>query len=364
MSAPPTITVRTADQVFTSLLGTLAAQGFPTAAWQPGSVPRTILRASSEALASLYTLVGDVGAAAFLDYASGAWLTLHAASRFDVTRAPATFAEHSLTLVNATGAGPYAIAPGALVMVSSGGVRFRSINTANVTVPQSGSVAITVRAEVAGTAGNATPAVIVSPANAGMSSTYGSISKSGAEEETDANLRVRCRAKWSTLGRGATLDAYLYLATTCSDAPTVTRALAIPGAGDGTVTVYVAQTSAVASGGQVAAVQAYLDARTPVTDAPTVVAAGVVTVNVTGTVAFSSATYNTSTARAAIEAALHTALDAQPIGQLVDLGALYAAIYAAAPGIADVDLSAPSADTTVATSSVSFTGTIALTYSP
>jgi len=364
MSAPPTITVRTADAVFTSLLGTLAAQGFPTAAWQPGSAPRTLLRASSEALAALYAVVGDVGGAAFLDYATGLWLTLHAASRFDVTRAPATFAEHSLTLVNATGAGPYTIAPGALLMASSGGVRFRSTNTANVVVPLSSSVSITVRAEVSGTAGNATPAVIVSSANAGMSSTYGSVSKAGADEETDANLRARCRAKWSTLGRGATLDAYVYLATSCPDATTITRAKSVAGGGDGTVTVYVAQTSAVASGGQVSAVQAYVAARNPATDGATVVAASAVPVDVTGVVTFESATYNTSGAHAAIEAALHAALDARPIGEDVDLGALYAAIRGATPGVLDVDINTPSGDTAVGVDEVSVAGTLSLTYSP
>jgi uncharacterized phage protein gp47/JayE len=364
MSAPPTITVRTADQVFTSLLGTLAAQGFPAAAWQPGSVPRTLLRASSEALSVLYGIVGDTGAAAFLDYATGAWLTLHAASRFDVTRAAATFAEHSLTLVNASGAGPYTIGPGALVMASSGGVRFRSTNTANVVVPLSGSVTVTLRAEVSGPAGNAAPAVILSPANAGMSSTYGSVTKSGADEESDANLRARCRAKWSTLGRGATLDAYVYLATSCPEAPTVTRAKAATGGGNGTVTVYVAQTSAAATGGQVSTVLAYVTARAPATDGATVVAADVVTVNVSGAVTFESATYNTSDAHAAIEAALEAALGARPIGEDVDLGALYAAIRGATPGVLDVDLNTPSGDTAVGVDEVSEAGTISLTYAP
>jgi len=364
MSAPPTITVRTADQVLASLLSTLTSQGFPVTSWQSGAVPRTLLRASSAALATLYGLVGEIGGAALLDYASGQWLTLHAASRYDVTRAPATFAEHSLTLANASGAGPYTIAPGGLLILSSGGVRFRSTNTANVVVPLSSSTTITVRAEVSGTAGNATPAVIVSPANAGMSSSYGAVVTAGAAEESDASLRARCKAKWSTLGRGATLDAYIYLATTCADAPTITRAKAITGGGNGTVAVYIAQTSAVADAGQVSTVQAYVNARKPFTDSATVYAASAVTVDVTATVTFESATYNTSTARAAIEAALHTALDARGLGEDVDLGALYAAIRGAAAGILDVDITSPSGDTSVSDSQVSFAGTLALTYAP
>ncbi len=363
MSAPPTITVRTADQVLASLLATLAAQGFPTTAWQSGSVPRTLLYVFSVAVAALYVLVGEIGAAALLDYATGQWLTLHAASRYDVTRAASTFATHTLTLNNATGAGPYTIAPGQLLMQSSGGVRFRSTNTANVVVPLSSSVSITVRAETAGTAGNATPAVIVSPANAGMGSTYGAIATNGAEEESDASLRARCKAKWSTLGRGATLDAYVYLATT-SSATTVTRAKAVTGGGNGTVYVYVAQTSAAATGGHVATVQAYIGVRKPFTDSVTVYAAQAIPVDVTATVTFESATYNTSTAQAAIEAALHAALDARSIGEDVDLGAIYAAIRGAAAGVLDVDITLPAGDTSIGDSQVSLTGTLALTYAP
>lgn len=364
MSAPPTITVRTADQVLASLLATLAAQGFPTTAWQSGSVPRTLLYVFSVAVAALYVLVGEIGAAALLDYATGQWLTLHAASRYDVTRAASTFATHTLTLNNATGAGPYTLAPGQLLMQSSGGVRFRSTNTANVVVPLSGSSGtITVMAETAGTAGNATPAVIVSPANAGMGSTYGAVATNGAEEESDASLRARCKAKWSTLGRGATLDAYVYLATT-SSATTVTRAKAVTGGGNGTVYVYVAQTSAAASGGQVATVQAYINVRKPFTDSVTVYPAQAIPVDVTATVTFESATYNTSAARAAIEAALHAALDARPIGEDVDLGAIYAAIRGAAAGVLDVDISAPAGDTTIGDDSVSLAGTLSLTYAP
>lgn len=363
MSAPPTITVRTADQVLSSLLATLAAQGFPTTAWQSGSVPRTLLYVFSVAIAALYVLVGDIGAAAILDYATGQWLTLHAASRFDVTRAASTFATHTLTLNNAPGAGPYTIAPGQLLMQSSGGVRFRSTNTANVVVPLSSSVSITMMAETAGTAGNATPAVIVSPANAGMGSTYGAIATSGAEEESDASLRARCKAKWSTLGRGATLDAYVYLATT-SSATTVTRARAVTGGGNGTVYVYVAQTSAAADSGMVATVQAYINVRKPFTDGVTVYPAQAIPVDVTATVTFESATYNTSAARAAIEAALHAALDARPIGEDVDLGAIYAAIRGAAAGVLDVDVTTPAGDTSIGDSQVSLAGALSLTYAP
>ena len=363
MAVADLLTVRTRAQIEASITSTLSGAGFPTTSWQSGAVPRTLIRASSTVLEHLYGLVGSVGAAAFLSSSSGAWLTLHAASRFDVTRSPSTFAEHALTLVNAT-PNPRTITPGQLLVTTAGGRRFRSTNTANLVVPGLSTAPVTVRCEVAGSIGNTAPTVLVTPAYAGLSFSYGSLSLSGEDEESDAALRARCLAKWSTLGRGANLDAYVYMATTAPTAPTITRASVVPGAGDGTLSVYIAQSSSAASGGQVSAVQAYIDARCPVTDAPTVLAAGVVTVAVTASVEFESSTYNTTDAHTAIEDALTAAINGQPMGRDIDLGALYAAVRGAAAGVLDVDITVPSADTAVSVSQISVAGTLAITYSP
>ena len=59
-----------------------------------------------------------------LDDAEGAWLTLHAYSRYRVTRIAATFAQHTVTLTVASGAGPYSITAGQLVVVNSLGIAF------------------------------------------------------------------------------------------------------------------------------------------------------------------------------------------------------------------------------------------------
>jgi uncharacterized phage protein gp47/JayE len=198
MAVADLLTVRTRAQIEASILSTLSSGGFPTTSWGSGAVPRTLIRASSTVLEHLYGLVGSVGAAAFLSSSSGAWLTLHAASRFDVTRSPATFARHALTLANAT-ANPRTITPGQLLVTTAGGRKFRSTNTANITVPGSGTAPVEVRCEVAGSVGNTPPTVLVTPAYAGLTFSYGSLALSGEDEEKDAALRARCLAKLSLI---------------------------------------------------------------------------------------------------------------------------------------------------------------------
>lgn len=359
---------RTRDQITGDIFAVLSAgpTPFPVTAWQVGAVPRTVVKASATVLSGLYGLVGDVGAAAFLS-CGGKWLTLHAKSRFDVDRALATFAQHTITLHDTSGI-PRTITPGQLLVTTPGGTRFRSMNTANVVVPAGGaSDPLIVRCETVGSTGNTAPTIITSPAFAGLSFTYGSLSLSGSNEESDPSLRARCLAKWSTLGRGANLAAIQYIATSCPSAPTVTRARVVPGGGDGTLTVYVAQSASVAEPGQVSAITAWLSTRKPVTDTPSVIAATANVVPVTGTIAFESASFNTSAAQGAIADALTAYIVARGLLDglnVIDLGGLYAAIYNAAPGITDVDLSAPSGDVVLSTSQIGAAGTFTLTFTP
>ena len=363
------ITAKDRDTLFAELLATAQSEGLPTTAWQAGSVPRTLLKADATALADLHTTQAAVARGAFLDDATGAWLTLLAAGKFQVTRSASTYTEGYIKVTVASGAGPYTITPAGL-LVSDGSRRWRSTNTAAITVTSAATTNILVRAESPGSGGNvsnSTITTLVSPALAGVTvnnPAYASgtwITTSGADEESDASLRARCRARWSTLGRGATVAAYVYWATTCPSTATVTRAKVLPGSGDGTLIVYVAQSTAVATGGQVAAVQSWVDEQKPVTDDPTVTAATAVTVQVSGSVRFSSSTYDTTTAHTAIENAVSALITSKGFGDTVDLGAIYHAIYAAASGVADVDLTLPASDTVLSVSQIG-AASLSLTY--
>lgn len=360
---------RTRDQIADDIFASLTAAGFPVTAWQSGSVPRTLVFAFAATLAVLWGLIAQVAAGAFLATATGAWLTLHAKSRFNLDRIAATFARHAITLTNASSS-PITVTPGQLVLTTSAGaVRYRSTNTANVIVPAGGSEAITVQAETAGIAGNTAPTVLVTPATAGLGFTWGSLSTQARNEESDAELRVRCVARWATLGSGFTRDAVTYWCTsaTFTDGTSVgcTRVGfgAVPG--DGTYVVYVAGASGPLGATGVARVQVVLDLRKPITDTPQVTDATSASLAVSGTVQF-KAGFNTSANRSAVGTAIAAYVNAKGIGDAtgIDLGALYAAIYRAVPdGVQDVDLTLPAGDTAIATGAVAVADVTGLSFS-
>ncbi len=347
------------------ILATLAAQGFPVTAWQPGNAGRTLAVADATALTDLRAVIADVARGGYLDTATGDWLTLLAAGLFDLTRTPAVFAVGSVTLACVATAGPYSITAGALV-VTDGTRRWRSTNTTTLTLPSSGSLVVNVRAESPGTAYNVSGSTLlltpVSPSLAGVTVTAASswLTTSGVAEESDATLRARCRLRWSTLGRGATLEAYQYNALSAGVAA-ITRAQAIAGGGDGTVAVYVAQASGAATSPQVATVQTYINSVCPATDTPTVTAATAVPINVTATV-YVAAASNSAANRTLATDAITAYVDGLAMGNaVVDVARIGASIYSAA-GIRDVDLSAPASDTTITAGQVATVGTISLTW--
>ena len=358
---------QTEDQLFTALLATLTSLGFPVTSWQSGGAGRTLTRADARALADLHTAVAAVASGAYLDDATGDWLTLHAKSRFDLDRTAATFEEWDLAVTVASGAGPHTITPGALVGSTTTGPRFRSVNTANTTLPSAATTTVRVRAETSGAAGGTTAGTITvlsSPAWAGVTiNNPTGPAVVGADAESDTALRARCRARWSTIGYGATAAAYQYWATTCPGAPAVTRAKCVSGPGNGNVTVYIATSGGAPTGGEVAAVQADINTRKPLTDTATVTAATVVTVALTGTITFSSATYNTTANQNVIKAALTALQGSLTLGSTVDLGAIYHACYAAA-GVSDVDLTTPAADVVLTDSQVAAFTTTGLVFLP
>ena len=357
------IRTTTRAQELDALLATLAAEGLPVTAWQAGNALRTLAVADAEALRDLRGVVSEIARGGYLDTAEGGWLTLLALGVFDIARVPAQYNTRDVTVTCASGAGPYTITPAQLV-VSDGTRRWQSTNAANVTVPSGGSVTIRVRAEEPGDAYNvsgATITTIIAPALAGLTVLGGATVEAGAPEESDATLRARCRARWATLGRGATLAAYDFWALSTPGAEAVRRVYVAPGPGDGTVAVYIAQAAATATGPQVAAVQAYIDTQCPVTDAPTVTAATEVPVAVTATVRVRTASDSAANRTAATDA-IAALINGTTLGGEIDREAIAAAIYGASAGIVDVDTTVPAADVTLSASQVATVGTVTLTW--
>ena len=324
-------TPRTADQLFALLLAELASGGLPTTSWQTGAVPRTLAKADATALAQLDAVVSDIATAAFLDTATADWLSLFAASRFQVTRTAAVATVGTVRVTVRSGAGPYSIPAGGL-LVSDGVRRWRSTNTTVVNITSASPTDITVRAESLGAAYNVASSAIttlVSPALAGVSVVNSAspwITTAGADAESDASLRQRCRDRWSTLGRGATEAAYQYLSRTGhADAAQVTRVALAPPSGDGTVRVYLAGPAGPVDPSVVTTVQAWLDTYSPATDTPTVESAAATSVTVTATdsgavtatVASASASVTAGSSQLQVSVAVAVALATNTINSTV-----------------------------------------------
>lgn len=358
-------TETTSDQYLSTIIASLAAQGFPVTAWQPGNAGRSLARADAEALADLRSVIAEIARGGYLDTATGDWLDLVAGGLFDLPRVAATFSVGNVTLTCSAAAGPYAIGPGALV-VTDGTRRWRSTNATTLTISSGGTLSVEVRAEAPGSSSNISGTLLSSaplaPALAGVtvSAIPSWITTAAVDAETDAALRARCRLRWSTLGRGANLSAYQYN-TLSANVAGITRVQVLSGPGNGEVTVYVAQASGTATGGQVAAVQSALDVVKPVTDTALVVAATPVVIAVTATVYVSAASDSTPNRTLATDA-ISAYINGLPMGSAtVDTARIGASIYAAA-GIRDVDLVAPAADVSIAAGQVATVGTVTLAW--
>jgi len=353
------ITARSADAIVSEQLDVLAGEEFPVTSWQPGSVPRSLVKADATSMAAMDTNVANLAKAAFLDDSEGDWLVLLAKSRFDVDAEPAGYTVGRVLLTVASGAGPYTLSA-AQLLVSDGARRWRSTNTGSVVVTSAAPVSIEVRAESAGAAYNvASGAVtqVITPALAGLSVSnpvYASgtwVTTAGADRESDASVRARCRARWGTLGRGANDAAYVYWARTGhSRTAEVTRASVVWGIGDGTLTIYLAGPSGPVSTPVENAVGAWIERNKPGTDYPTVVSASARVVSLVATVRVDAAS-DSAANRALATDALAAYFAALAIGDDVDLGALYHALYQAT-GVIDVDISQPASDVSVNTNEV------------
>lgn len=373
---------RTADQITTAQLAALVAAEFPVDAWGTHGAARDLVRADATALARAEAIVAALAKGAYGGTAAQAgegWLDLFMESRFSLTRIAATYAAGEVVLTVASGAGPFSIAAGGL-LVSDGTRRWRSTNTTTVNISSASPTTFTVRAELAGVDGNAnnnTITRILSPALPGVTcnnpvigATSTWLSASPIDAEGDAAYLARGRARWATLGSGFTRDAVRYWCASAETAPGVnagcTRVSFGPVPGDGTYTVYVAGASGVLAGPAVAAIQTELDLRKPITTTPTAVAASASTITCTGTVRFKSTA--TAGEQSAVLAAIRTYVNSLAMPDdgetvTVDIAGIDAAIYGAAPGrIADVDLSSPSGDTSVTLGSVAVADTTGVTF--
>jgi uncharacterized phage protein gp47/JayE len=278
------LTIPTRDEILAALYTELAARSFPITNWTTGGVERTIVESIAEALADFSgPLATTVTRWGFLEEAEGDALTVLCRSNFDTVRSPATFAEWTITLSDTGAGGPYIITAGQLWAQNGGGLNYN--NTIGGTLPLSGTLVLTFKAESPGSAYNVGPVNILATPLPGVTITVNTLTTSATDEESDEDLRTRAALKWSLLGAGSTRSAYER--NVLDSDPEIRRVLVLednPSPGD--VRVYVAGLDATASAPAVAAANAYLDddVRRPLCTNPTVLAAVEVPAAITATV--------------------------------------------------------------------------------
>lgn len=250
----------------TAILDELQSRGLPVAAYVPGHVYRAIIDHHAKACADRWVQAQVIARQGLVELAAGDLLTLTARTRYGLTRRPAVRAQGTVVLTAASTAGPYTIVASRLWVATSAGVYFRGVSGG--TLQKGGSLSVTVECREAGTVGNAQEGSITHLVSALPGVTVSNPSSSwrtteGAAEESDAELRVRCRQRWATLGRGGLpADGWAYYAKAAS--PAVRKVHVISNRSSegstvaGLVGVVIAGESRGLSASVVSSVQSYL----------------------------------------------------------------------------------------------------------
>jgi phage-related baseplate assembly protein len=376
--------VVTKDEALTQLLSTATSLGFNTTSWQSGSVPRTILEVFAYVYAEASTVISGIASGGLNPTAQGEWLKLLARSHYDNEPRAAVTTQGTMVLACTALGGPYTITAGQLVVADTATGRTFRNQAAGGSLSSGGTLSLTFEAEVAGAASDIetgatlelkTPLAGVSVTNPVVGITDSWITRNGADEETDAQLRERNRTKWATLGIG---PGMAYAHNALSAHASVKRVAVIDSnpRGPGTVDVVIAGDAGVLSGTVVTAVTEYFDGTTDGVDRVNssadllVASATAFPISVTANV-YVIKQYNTAATQAAVLAAVESFFKALPIGgtKLVEggqgavrLGALYGALLATT-GVQNVVFSAPLSDTNIDPDEVAVP-TISLSYYP
>jgi hypothetical protein len=298
------------------LIPVLQELGVDCTSWQSGSKQRDLLEGLCHAYVISATRRSVMSYMLYLADAEDAALAGLALSHFAETRIEATYAEHPVVFTG----GPIAhvVVAGDVVVSDASGNQFRNI--AGGTIPASpGTITLTCRAEIAGSTGNVGINTITT-----MVTTYAGVTCTNSaaatvlaiDTETDAALRLRCAAKWSTLSVLESIDdRWTYMAWKALPNCRVRVDASNPG-GPGTFWVWFATATGVGSDAQRILIQAAIDAEffepgDPPTGATgaTVYASGAFPVPISGTVS-----YTGDSPQNAVEAALDVYCASIPIG--------------------------------------------------
>lgn len=341
----------------------VATPTLPVTSWQPGSVPLTLAGIDAQAMADVDTLVADIAASGLVDYATGPWLDLLASNVYGLTRLAGTRAVRYLQLTDAANAGPFTIPAGQFWATDASGHRFQALAGGTLSAGQ--SVTLEVTADAIGQGWVAITKLITTLPGV----TFADLGQktAGVDPETDAALRIRCKARWAALGMGAPSSSYDYWARGASASVTKTKiktSTTVPAQ----VLVYVAGPTGTVGTAELAAVDAAVQANVPLGASAVVSNAAVLTVALSGTVLFKKGS-NTTARQNAVRAALDAYFAALPIGGTllqpsglgISLEALIAVIFSAGE-VLDISLSSPAADVALTDTQVAIGDYVALAF--
>ena len=224
--------------------------GLKTDNWSTGGFMRTLVALFAEFHTMNGAAVPIIASSRFLDFAQGIWLTLLAKEGHDVDRIEATYASaaEGIMLTN-SGSKFFEFDPGDVVVASSVTHRtFRCVTGGTLRPGVGQTLRLDVKAEEPGSAGNADVGTLTELVTTLLGVTCTNpVALVGIDEESDADLRERCRDSVAARSIGGVKRAYSYHAKSArrSDGSPigVTRIRIPPAIGDGTGAVYIASLS-------------------------------------------------------------------------------------------------------------------------
>jgi len=350
-----------------TLLALLKAFSMPVDSWAKRSAVRVLVRAVAHVISSMTELVAIITRAGFLDLAEGIYLTLLAWYVYSVTRLEAVYASGNITVDNAKG-GIFEFEPGEFVVLNSTTNKtYANVSTFSIGALETG-VTVAVRALESGEASTAQAGEIDA-----LVTTYIGLSVTndtaliGGDEETDPDLRQRCRDSLGRLSPFGPEAAYIYFAKSArrlaDNAPIGVNRVWVSSSGV-PVTVYVAGTSGEVAGdandtatdlGKVAYDVAEYACPNPVTCITDTATA--LPVPIAGTIYVDRAgALSEAEARTLADTAIKALFKKVPIGGYLLTGApsgklfrntLVGVIEAASPYIIKFDPTLPAGDTTI-----------------
>jgi len=360
----------TKAQIYARGLTVATALGLNVTSWIAGDPTRATFWFLAEILSILEVHVAGYIASGFLEYAEKGWLTLLAKQLFNVEREPATYAVVPITFVN-SGGGYYDFGAGD-VRVKNHVTGKTYASTEALLLPGGTTRTIVFEADEEGSASGAGAGDITELVTALLGVTVTNATACAArDEESDPDLRDRCRAKLGTLSPNGPRDAYDFVVRTpeLTGVDEITRSRTDADSTTGDVTVYVASTSGgVSAPALAAALAAVKKWATPQCVTPHVVNCSGLVIAVTYEVwLYASVGEDEATIKATISDALDAMLRARPIGGDViapaTTGKLYQSLIAATikatyPNhIFRVNVATPGGDTALSLNQVVAAGT-------